>query len=213
MQHGFSTDRISAWSGWLWDGFSRNEKFSHIIRNSALTFTPRPRQTNAPARALQSFVCPIRQFRFPLSGQQPLRVHLSVCVRLCFSLHRSVSVVFCVPRTDRGEPATTLKRIGESPWSALSDGYGFPKAICSCGPGGARGRASLDSCVLVASQPAAARSKSRSTLHLGFNHARTSNYILFSHSGSLAEDKLNPCGTTKASAWKAAAATGQTTMA
>ena len=52
------------------------------------------RQTNAPARSLQSFVCPIRQFCFPLSGPRPFGGQPSVCVRLCFSLHRSAPVFF-----------------------------------------------------------------------------------------------------------------------
>ena len=68
----------SAWFGWL----------PHEIHHSrSRRVPPNERFSASPA------TYPIRQFRFPLSNQQPFSGH-PVCVRLCLSLHRSVSVVF-----------------------------------------------------------------------------------------------------------------------
>ena len=74
-----------------------------------------------PNEPLQSFVCPLRQLRFPLLGQQPFSGQLSVCVcvrvRLGF-FSASLSLLFfvCLPLslTRRSQGVVRFRTEGEN---------------------------------------------------------------------------------------------------
>ena len=85
------------------------------------------RQTNAPARALQSFVCPTRQFRFP--RQQPFSEQLSVwfCLRFSASLCPCCFLSVCLPLSVVASVFASLR-------VSLSLSLSVPNGLPACPP-------------------------------------------------------------------------------
>ena len=91
--HGFRKVRMAL--RWI-----QREKCSPDVKTSALAFAPRPAKRKLPRSNHSSARCASCAFRFRGEEKQPFSGQLSVCVPLCFSLHRCLCCVFvclCLP--------------------------------------------------------------------------------------------------------------------